>query len=94
MYNFDKIKEQLENNFQAEWNRIVRPLIVAEMKRLGIKAIKQVMGVDFITLNNGKSYADDELADISLKYKKFLDEFVYPWNDQPYYNMIDHDIKL
>ena len=44
----------IEEAAQLAFDKIVKPVITKEMKRLKIKTVQQVMGVIFITLNNGK----------------------------------------
>lgn len=84
----------IEKAAQLAFEKEIKPLIIKEMKRLKIKSVEQIMGVDFITLNNGKKYSDSDFENRSEISKKFLEDFIYPLNEGLFYSLINHDIFL
>ena len=84
----------IEQAAQLSFDTNIKPLIIKEMKRLKIKKVEQIMGVDFITLNNGKKYSDIEFEGKSESSKTFLEDFIYPLNDGHFYTLINHDIVI
>lgn len=84
----------IEEAAQLAFDKIVKPVITKEMKRLKIKTVQQVMGVIFITLNNGKEFSDTEFEESSSIRKQFLENYIYPLQSDPFYTLINSDITL
>jgi hypothetical protein len=92
---FEEFELFAECKVQEYFDLKLKPLIVKDMKRLKIKRINSIMGVTFLTMNNGKEYSDNEFVETNQVRKiEFMKKWISRLRFGELYRLINYDIDL
>ena len=78
---YDVMNDQIDEIIQKHFDRVIKPVIIAAMKKLKIARVEEMNNYIFLTLEDGTSVIDTEF---NSAQERFYNRYLFPLQDSKY----------